>query len=124
MRPNPFSQTVAPLRPTTTAAPGYPPALIPRSTTRSMFARRAADMPTALGAFAGKPSPVGDGTDGVSGWKRLAAANSRLSNAVFPGKAMGPSAEWLPGQAECVLDHACLEPGVAGTARPGDIHTM
>jgi hypothetical protein len=51
-----------------------------------MFASRAADMPTALGALAGRPSPVGKGTAGVSGVRRLAAANSRLSNAVFPEK--------------------------------------
>src|SRR5579872_2754218 len=55
MRPNPFSQTTAPLRPTTTAAPGDPPARIPRCTTRSMTRRRAADMPTEAGALTGSP---------------------------------------------------------------------
>src|SRR5687767_4789469 len=54
--PKPFSQTVAPLRPTTTDAPGYPPALIPRWTTRSMASRREEDIPTASGALTGRPS--------------------------------------------------------------------
>src|SRR6185312_10132837 len=55
VRPNPFSQPTAPLRPTTTAAPGKPPARIPRCTTRSMTRRRAADMPTEAGALTGSP---------------------------------------------------------------------
>src|SRR4051812_32415552 len=55
MRPKPFSQTAEPLRPTTTAAPGKPPALIPRVTTRSMVSRRLADMPTVAGAATGNP---------------------------------------------------------------------
>src|SRR5215213_10610412 len=54
--PKPFSQTVAPLRPTTTDAPGYPPALMPRWTTRSMASRREEDIPTASGALTGRPS--------------------------------------------------------------------
>src|SRR5215211_4697034 len=54
--PKPFSQTVAPFRPTTTDAPGYPPALIPRWTTRSMASRREEDIPTAAGALTGRPS--------------------------------------------------------------------
>src|SRR5450432_749963 len=55
MRPKPFSQTAAPLRPTTTAAPGKPPALIPRVTTRSIVSSRFADMPTVAGAATGNP---------------------------------------------------------------------
>src|SRR5215213_1319409 len=60
---------------------------MPRSMTRSMFASRAADIPTALGALTGRPSPVGNGTAGDSGVRRLAAANSSLSNAVLPDRA-------------------------------------
>src|SRR6476469_7970188 len=56
--PNPFSKTAAPFLPTTTEAPGYPPALIPRSTTRSMAARRELDMPTSVGDLTGRPSPA------------------------------------------------------------------
>src|SRR5262244_2363214 len=55
--PKPFSHTAAPRRPTTTAAPGYPPAEIPRWTTRSTTASRWLDMPTDLGAFIGRPPP-------------------------------------------------------------------
>src|SRR6185503_19092604 len=54
--PKPFSKTENPLRPTTTAAPGYPPDLIPRLTTRSITANRAADMPTVFAGRAGSPS--------------------------------------------------------------------
>src|SRR3954453_20064796 len=56
--PNPFSKTAAPFLPTTTEAPGYPPALIPRSTTRSMAASRLLDMPTSVGDLTGRPSPA------------------------------------------------------------------
>src|SRR3954465_9951913 len=56
--PNPFSKTAAPFLPTTTEAPGYPPALIPRSTTRSMAPRRLPDMPTSAGDLTGRPSPA------------------------------------------------------------------
>ena len=56
--PKPFSNTAAPFRPTTTEAPGYPPALIPRSMTRSMAPRRFSDMPTSVGDLAGRPSPA------------------------------------------------------------------
>src|SRR6185295_3109772 len=56
--PNPFSKTAAPFLPTTTAAPGYPPALIPRSTTRSIAASRLLDMPTSVGDLTGRPSPA------------------------------------------------------------------
>src|SRR5450432_2979679 len=55
MRPKPFSHTAAPLRPTTTAAPGNPPALMPRVTTRSIVSSRFADMPTVAGAATGSP---------------------------------------------------------------------
>src|SRR4026207_1762723 len=54
--PRPFSQTAGGLGPTTTDAPGYPPALIPRWTTRSMASRREEDIPTASGALTGRPS--------------------------------------------------------------------
>ena len=64
------------------------------------------DMPTALGALAGRPSPVGSGTAGLTGVRRLAAANSSLSNVVFPGGRMGPTTQRLPRQAERVLDHS------------------
>src|SRR5438045_7695292 len=54
--PKPCSNTAAPFLPTTTDAPGYPPALIPRSTTRSMALRRLLDMPTSVGDLTGRPS--------------------------------------------------------------------
>src|SRR3954464_10657876 len=57
-RPKPFSKTAAPFLPTITDAPGYPPALIPRSTTRSIAARRVLDMPTSVGDLTGRPSPA------------------------------------------------------------------
>src|SRR4051812_1303827 len=56
-RPNPFSHTADPRRPTTTDAPGYPPAVIPRWITWSIVARRSADIPTVVGLATGKPSP-------------------------------------------------------------------
>src|SRR5438034_6870103 len=56
--PNPLSKTAAPFLPTTTAAPGYPPALMPRSTTRSIALRRLLDMPTDVGDLTGRPSPA------------------------------------------------------------------
>src|SRR5437763_14408585 len=56
--PNPLSKTAAPFLPTTTAAPGYPPALIPRSTTRWIAARRLLDIPTSVGDLTGRPSPA------------------------------------------------------------------
>src|SRR2546423_10703262 len=56
--PNPLSKTAAPFLPTTTAAPGYPPALIPRSTTRWIAARRVLDIPTSVGDLTGRPSPA------------------------------------------------------------------
>src|SRR5678816_630976 len=46
----------------TTEAPGYPPALMPRMTMRSIDARRAADMPTDLGVLTGKPSDAASAT--------------------------------------------------------------
>src|SRR3990170_6799861 len=57
-RPKPFSITAAPFLPTTTAAPGYPPALMPRATTRSIASRRVEDMPTSVGGLTGSPSPA------------------------------------------------------------------
>src|SRR5215831_14740962 len=56
-RPNPRSTTAAPRRPTTTDAPGNPPAVMPRSTTWSIIAKRSADIPTAFGALVGSPPP-------------------------------------------------------------------
>src|SRR5690348_17327797 len=56
-RPKPFCQTLYPLRPMTTDAPGYAPAVMPRRTTRSTVARRSADMPTARGGLDGSPFP-------------------------------------------------------------------
>src|SRR6185312_12584213 len=56
--PNPLSNTAAPFLPTTTAAPGYPPALIPRSTTRWIAASLLLDMPTSVGDLTGRPSPA------------------------------------------------------------------
>src|SRR6266550_7695356 len=56
--PNPFSKTAAPFLPTTTEAPGYPPALIPRWMTRSIAASRLLDMPTSVGDLTGRPSPA------------------------------------------------------------------
>src|SRR5436190_24071862 len=55
--PKPFCHTAAPRRPTTTAAPGYPPAEMPRSMTWSILASRSLDMPTARGVFTGRPPP-------------------------------------------------------------------
>src|SRR6188474_3222723 len=60
--PNPFWKTAKPLRPTTTEAPGYPPALIPRATIRSMDASRVADMPTDFGVLTGNPSDAASET--------------------------------------------------------------
>src|SRR5580700_10544241 len=54
-RPKPCSHTRAPLRPMTTAAPGNPPAFMPRAITLLMASRRRSDMPTALGLFTGNP---------------------------------------------------------------------
>src|SRR4029453_17826955 len=47
----------------TTEAPGYPPALIPRMTMRSIDARRVADMPTDFGVLTGKPSDAASAID-------------------------------------------------------------
>jgi len=46
----------------TTEAPGYPPALMPRWTMRSIDASRAADMPTDFGVLTGKPSEAASAT--------------------------------------------------------------
>src|SRR5690348_4979838 len=54
---------------------------MPRSTTRLMVARRLADMPTALGALFGTPSP--GRRAGGRGWVAVATANNRFSNASY-----------------------------------------
>jgi hypothetical protein len=46
---------MAPWRPTTTAAPGKPPAAMAFPTTRSITASRSADIPTSAGATRGMP---------------------------------------------------------------------
>src|SRR4029078_7596581 len=56
--PKPFSKTAAPFLTKMTDAAGYPPALIPRATTRSIAARRVLDMPTSVGDLTGRPSPA------------------------------------------------------------------
>src|SRR5919112_22682 len=60
--PKPFWKTAYPFRPMTTDAPGYPPALMPRVTMRSIDARRAADMPTDFGVLTGSPSEAASAT--------------------------------------------------------------
>src|SRR5260221_8109967 len=55
---------------------------MPRSTPRSMLARRAADMPTAAGRLMGRPSltAAGAGVPVITGCATTAAASRRFSN--------------------------------------------
>src|SRR5262245_11855614 len=96
--PNPFSSTAAPRRPTTTAAPGYPPAEMPRSTTWSTFSSRAADMPTSVGGLLGKPSPpaVASTTPVKKGTKR----NRGLRDAGRPPRGQAGGTRQREGTAE------------------------
>src|SRR5688500_153537 len=75
--PNPFSQTVAPRRPTTTAAPGKPPERMARATTWSIFWSRLDDMPTAEGALEGSPPSPSPGLPPTS---RTSDEISEVSN--------------------------------------------
>src|SRR5215472_6598075 len=103
-RPNPRSTTAAPRRPTTTEAPGKPPAVMPRSTTWSIIASRSLDMPTAFGVLVGSPPPEA-GADGRTGWRGVeAAANTspEAGEVIAPLEANAANAvttrdsNWLP----------------------------
>jgi hypothetical protein len=93
--------------------------------TRSMFASRAADMPTALGGMARRTSPLGNGTAGVSGVRRLAAANSRLSNAVFPWKRADGIVHATPDvRGRMRARPYVILTGLGGNEQPDVLHTM
>src|SRR5581483_4701871 len=60
--PNPRSYTMAPRRPTITAAPGKPPEAMPFSRMRPITSSRAGDMPTSSGGRTTRPSSCNDAT--------------------------------------------------------------
>ncbi len=100
--PKPFCMTAAPRRPITTEAPGYPPAVMPRRTTRSMVARRSADMPTARGDRTGSFSVAAASTRARARWATNGLLLQRRAIAPTSGDAIGIGPQRLHQQPAAV----------------------
>src|SRR3954471_3202446 len=94
---------------------------MPRSITRSTVASRAADMPTAAGRLAGRPSLGTADLPGVTGCSKVVAASNRFSDTIYLDQTekAGP----IPRNAEPVRAGNQKDRVGASSTGPGAINT-